>query len=410
MIGDAEDAPTRARPCPLCGSPEKELLFAQRFTGIAGGSLLAGYDVVVCRRCGFGFADNLPRQTVFEAYYREMSKYENPERGGGLSDFDRRRLLGTADEIERLLPDREARILDIGCATGGLLDMLKGRGYRHLLGVDPSPSCVELGRRLHGIEIVPGSLADLPPGLGSFDCVVLGAVLEHLVDLSGALRDMRSLLTPGGLLYVDVPDVSGFGCAGHAPPYQEFSVEHINYFSTGSLASLMRFNGFREVFSRRAALEQAPGITVHEIKAAFRPDGASRGEPQRDDTTAAGLRAYIAASAAADRALAAVISRLVAARTPIVVWGVGTLTQRLLALGGLDRAVIRAFVDSNPRYQGRTVGGIPVISPEALRGRPEPILVSSLVHEAEIIRQIRADLGLGNEVVTFSAPEAGVGD
>jgi SAM-dependent methyltransferase len=266
---------------------------------------------------------------------------------------------------------------------------------------------VELGQHLHGITIIPGSLADLPRGLGTFDCVILGAVLEHLLDLSGALRDMRSLLVPEGLLYVNVPDAEGFACAGHAPPYQEFSVEHINYFSTRSLANLLQINGFREVFSRRSTLEQAPGIMVHEIKAAFRPAEASRVSPLRDSATEESLRAYIAASAAADRALQAVISRLVTARTPIVVWGVGTLTQRLLALGGLDRAVIRAFVDSNPRYQGLTVGGIPVIAPEALRGRSEPILVSTLVHEAEIIRQIRADLGLGNEVITFSAPEAG---
>jgi SAM-dependent methyltransferase len=397
---------TRRRACPCCGASAPELLYAQRFSGVAGGSLLAGYDVVVCRACGFGFADNLPDQQEFDAYYRRMSKYENPQRGGELSAFDLRRYAQTAAVIAGVVPDRAARILDIGCATGGLLGQLRLLGYTRLLGLDPSPACGEIAARLHGVQVAHGALGDLPADAGLFDAVVLGSVLEHVRDLAGALRRVRALLVPGGHLYVEVPDAAAFACVRRDPPYQEFSTEHINYFSSVSLANLMAANGFGEVFSRPTRLELAPGIDVHDIKAAFRLDPGAHRTLLPDRVTAPSLRAYIAASARAEAGLAAVIDRVITARLPLIVWGVGTLTQHLLAAGNLARADIRAFVDSDPRYQGKDIGGVPVLSPAQLAGRSEAILISTLVYQDEITRHIRGELGLDNEVVVFAPDDA----
>jgi hypothetical protein len=72
-----------------------------------------------------------------------------------------------------------------------------------------------------------------------------------------------------------------------------------------------------------------------------------------------------------------------------------------LASGNLARANIAAFVDSNPKYQGKQLNGVPVLSPDALKARPEPILISSQVFEHEIVRQIREDLRLDNKVITL---------
>jgi SAM-dependent methyltransferase len=403
MNGTVAALPAHPRACPVCGSKEREVLYRQRFKGVSGGSLLAGYDVVLCRACGFAFADNLPDQEDFDSYYRELSKYENPERGGELSAFDLQRHRETAQIIAGIVPDREARVLDVGCATAGLLSSLQGLGYRRLLGLDPSPLCSELASRIHGIAVLGGAVAEIPENLGLFDLVILGSVLEHIRDLSGTLRRVATLLAPDGCLYVEVPDAAAFTCTRRDPPYQEFSTEHINYFSADSLANLMRANGFREIFSRRTSLALAPEIMLHDVKAAFRRDEAARCEMRTDTLTAAGLRSYVAASGRSDRAITAVIDRLVAARTPLIVWGVGTLTQRLLATGGLGKAEIHAFVDANPRYQGKHLGGIPVLSPEQLAGRSEAILISTLVYQDEIMSRVRNELRLKNELITFAA-------
>ncbi len=80
-------------------------------------------------------------------------------------------------------------------------------------------------------------------------------------------------------------------------------------------------------------------------------------------------------------------------------WGVGTHTTRLMATSRLGEANIVAFLESNARYHGQTLHGRPILAPEALKGRHEPVLISSRVFQQEIADQIRHDLGCSNELV-----------
>ena len=84
-----------------------------------------------------------------------------------------------AAHAERLLPPA-GRVLDIGCASGGLLALLRPRAA-HLTGLELSPTAARAAAQI-GDEIVCGSLEDpqLPFEPGAFDLVVLADVLEHV--------------------------------------------------------------------------------------------------------------------------------------------------------------------------------------------------------------------------------------
>src|SRR5205085_4974486 len=127
------------RPCPACGAIEPAVVFEQRFAQIGAASLLSGYPVACCRVCGCGYADRLPPQAAFDGYYRDLSKYDHTERSGGGSEQDRARFRDIAALIARFVPDRNALVLEIGCATGGLLACLRDLGLARVAGVDPSP-------------------------------------------------------------------------------------------------------------------------------------------------------------------------------------------------------------------------------------------------------------------------------
>src|SRR6185503_505620 len=131
------------RPCPVCNSVRARVLFSQSFEQLSRINLLDGYDVVVCEDCGAGFADYIPPQTAFDAYYRDLSKYEYEYRDGKGSQYDQDRFRKIARSIAENLPDRQARVLEIGCATGQLLAELKECGYDSVLGVDPSLGCAK---------------------------------------------------------------------------------------------------------------------------------------------------------------------------------------------------------------------------------------------------------------------------
>lgn len=106
------------------------------------------------------------------------------------------------------LPDRPARLLDLGCGDGALGAAWKrGGDGRLVVGVTFSEAEAALARgRLAEVH-----QADLdgfdPAALGRFDAVVCSHVLEHLRDPRRLLRALRGCLQPGGQLLVALPNI-----------------------------------------------------------------------------------------------------------------------------------------------------------------------------------------------------------
>src|ERR1017187_8614301 len=246
-----------SRKCAVCGGDEKRRLFEQTFSTVC---LLEGYTVVVCERCGFAFADHIPEQEAFDAYYRDLSKYEYQHRVGRETGNDEARLRDVAATLGGLIPNQQTRILEIGCSTGRLLALLKEGGHQNVWGLDPSPVCAASARELYDVTVLTQSVSDLAKSPEKFDFLILVGVLEHIRNLEGALRTMHQILTPNARIYFDVPDGTQFADWPDAP-FQQFSTEHINFFSGASLANLMRAHAFEQLFSEKV-LRQYTDVTV----------------------------------------------------------------------------------------------------------------------------------------------------
>src|ERR1700691_5032040 len=162
------------RACPVCGGREVEPLMRQNFVLGDGHPLSDGYRVVHCIACGFVYADVAASQADYDSYYATLSKYDDPSTstGSGETAFDRERLAQTAEILDGVLRSPESRVLDIGCAGGGLLKALQERGYRNLVGADPSASCANQTRERIG-EAYHCWITNLPPQIGTVDCIVL---------------------------------------------------------------------------------------------------------------------------------------------------------------------------------------------------------------------------------------------
>jgi SAM-dependent methyltransferase len=391
----------QARGCPVCGSAERRVLFHQQFAAVDQTTPVTGYDVAVCERCGCGYADGIPDQQEFDRYYRDMSKYEYSQRDGAESPYDQRRLALIADIVAPQLASPDVRILDVGCASGRLLANLRDRGFPNVTGLDPSPACAATAARLYSIDVRTMTLREIAGAGDRFDVVIMVGVLEHLRELDSAFEHLRALLSPAGVLYVEVPDVTAFADWPNAP-YQDFSTEHINFFSPVSLDNLMLRHGFTRVFLEQNHREQSYQTVMSNISAVYRKAHVSQDDHIRfDRETASGLERYLAQSAADDERLHRAIDAVVDARRRILVWGVGTHTSRLLATSRLAEADIVAFIESNVRYQGKTLHGRPILAPAALKAHREPVLISSRVFQNEIADQIRNGLGCPNELITL---------
>ena len=110
------------------------------------------------------------------------------------------------DFLKPHIPAGAKRYFDVGCGFGGYLAAFAEAGM-DVCGVEIDPIRVELSRancRDHGLAdcVFDMSILEegLPERLGRFDVISCGDVIEHVLDVEGALRNIAELLAPGGIL------------------------------------------------------------------------------------------------------------------------------------------------------------------------------------------------------------------
>lgn len=105
--------------------------------------------------------------------------------------------------IEQIPPSAK-RVLDVGCGTGSLSQLIAGRGA-HVLGIDLAPEMIRIARgrapRDLSLSYLCGDFFDLALAPGAFDCVVSVAALHHM-PLDAAVLRMADLVAPGGVLII----------------------------------------------------------------------------------------------------------------------------------------------------------------------------------------------------------------
>lgn len=384
------------RSCPVCFNKETKHIFTQRFGKNNVISVMDSYDVVVCCKCGLGYADNIPSQEEFNTYYAMMSKYEFDNKDGVVAqDY----ITQYTKIVDFIIPhiSTDARILDIGCSTGALLSVFKSRGYHNLLGLDPSTSCVRVVSELYGIPAIAGDISSFC-GEGTYDLIILSAVLEHLVDFEYSMKKIHSLLSDKGLLFIEVPDVERFHEFISAP-FQQFSVEHINYFSQNSLSNLLTAYSFSILSAQRN--ESSLNMTIDPDLFVLAKKNAGEETPvvSYDTVSKLSLLTYIQSCEDIDLKIRSIITEKLLHLDKFIVWGAGTHTQRLIG-AGLDTTKILYIVDSNKRYTGKKLDNIEIRLPHDIIENL-PILISTYSYQAEITNMIRNVLNLNNEIVTL---------
>jgi len=147
----------------------------------------------------------------------------------------------------------DKHVLDVGCSTGYLAEVLLKRGCR-VTGIEIDPKAARRAEE-YCERVMVGDVESLDLGEeldeGSFDVIIFGDVLEHLKDPLQALRRLESFLGPRGYVVASIPNIA-HGSVRLALMQGKFRYHslglldstHLRFFTRESLEQLFKDAGF----------------------------------------------------------------------------------------------------------------------------------------------------------------------
>ncbi|MBU1017219.1 class I SAM-dependent methyltransferase [Patescibacteria group bacterium] len=107
--------------------------------------------------------------------------------------------------IKKMGVANNAKILEIGCSSGPLINLLKHNGFTNNYGIDISVDAINLCKKrdLNNVAIMDGAKTQFEDR--EFDIIIASDVLEHIKDDQSALLEWYRLLKPNGKLILFVP-------------------------------------------------------------------------------------------------------------------------------------------------------------------------------------------------------------
>lgn len=221
------------RQCDLCGNCRFEIISSHDRRG-------EELSTEMCLTCGLVSHRHIPSDEELNNFYtheyrklyhgettpcarRVMRAWKNGER--------------VASRLTPYLP-RKAKVLEVGAGIGCTVKALERRGFV-ASGIEPNQGFQRFAASELGAAVYAASLSQLTPEI-QHDVVLLVHVIEHLRSPREALLHLRECLRPGGLLYVECPNLA----APFALPGRMFHFAHIYNFTPRTLARLAEQCGF----------------------------------------------------------------------------------------------------------------------------------------------------------------------
>ena len=325
-------------------------------------------QVLKCESCGFVQAIPGIGESDYDQYVMSWMHLKT------MADYRR----GLCTELVGRYSLHGRKILDVGCGSGEFLELLLSCGAV-ACGVEPSGVLADKARekKFQVIQDVVSAKSMLEVGpIDGFTCL---QVLEHVADPVGFLKILRTSLSTSGVGFVEVPSLERIV---EDRRLYEFFVDHLNYFTMGTLTMACESAGFQVLNASREFDRQF--LTVC-ITPADLPQAETfsemRGPLQAAREWVLSLR---------DDGI------------KVAAWGAGY--KSTAAMAELDLSCIECVVDSDPAKHGlfMPVCHLPVVSPTELNARAiGAVLITAVAYKNEIVEFIRGTLGFTGRVAAL---------
>lgn len=204
------------------------------------------FTIVSCNSCGFLFTNPRPVETELGKYYDSDEYVSHTNEGNSLinSLYKIARKFTLGNKLKLIKKHAvENKVLDYGCGTGAFLEYCQKHNWQ-IAGVEPNQQARSIANKLTN-NCVADSLDQVKP---EFDVITLWHVLEHVSKLNNTLKQIKSLLTPDGNLYIAVPNPSSKDAKKFERYWAAYDVpRHLYHFTQNSMNKLLSKHGMRIV-------------------------------------------------------------------------------------------------------------------------------------------------------------------
>jgi len=249
--------------CIICGCSETSI-----FVHLHSNNLIA----LKCKKCSHIFINNSPINADNISEYYTMDDFKGKRtlqefeyfnyysdcfvdyNQKGHSSLVLMQFQEKANYFDSLFP-KGSKILDVGCATGVFLDMMRKRGWE-VEGVEVSNELASYANEKFNLKVHVRDITKENLNSGPFQVITMFDVIEHIPDPNLIVKACRELLVDDGILLLRTPTEEAFlrDIAKvlywtslkkiDFPMLWFYSYEHLHSFSTDSLANLLVNHGF----------------------------------------------------------------------------------------------------------------------------------------------------------------------
>ncbi len=235
--------------CEICGSDKHHLVAARTDLFLGGDTLFSMHSCENCQAI-YQFPRPTPKKMgdYYPPDYQQYTKALAEDKP--ISRMIRKYgLRKRAQVVSKQV--RQGAILDVGCATGDFLSVMREFPGWRVFGIEPTPSALRYARQKVGLPVVEGVLNVAPFADSSFDAITMWDVLEHVYNPRQVLEDIVRLLKVGGIFVVNHPNIDSVDRKIFGDMWLGYELpRHLYLFPGDLLKELMAELGFEEVERR----------------------------------------------------------------------------------------------------------------------------------------------------------------
>jgi len=186
-------------------------------------------------------------ETVARVHDLEVSEFVRYLTDKPFSDPNGADYLIDLSQIIKLLPQKPARVLDLGVGPGWTSRIFAQFGYE-VVGLDISPQMIEIAGEKIGALPLSFHVHDIenPLDHGHFDCAVFYDSLHHCEDERKALGNVFDALKPGAILLIMEPGRGHSKSPGAIEATRKYGTTERDM-PLSELKPILREAGFREL-------------------------------------------------------------------------------------------------------------------------------------------------------------------